>query len=194
MQVRSLHRLIGLVLLLPFLGWAVTGMVFFVKPGYGGAYEQLGVKTYSLQSAPLETSSSWQEVRQLRTVLGHHVLARTAEGWQHLEGGTGALRPPPDPEALRQLLEDAFTVNPERYGSIVRIENDTVTTDTGVEVRLDWNRLSLQQRGSDTALIDALYRVHYLQWTGVAALDQILGLLGLGLLIVMTLLGARLAL
>jgi len=63
-----------------------------------------------------------------------------------------------------------------------------------VEVRLDWNRLSLQQRGSDTALIDALYRVHYLQWTGVAALDQILGLLGLGLLIVMTLLGARLAL
>ena len=194
MRIRSLHRLIGLVLLLPFLGWAATGIVFFVKPGYGGAYEQLSVKTYPLASTAIVASPQWQELRFVRTVLGDHLLARTTEGWQHLHAGTGALLAPPGEDALRRLLEDAFTANPARYGAIVSVEDDTVTTDTGVEVRLDWNRLGLQQRGSDTALIDALYRVHYLQWTGVAALDQILGLLGLGLLILMTLLGARLAL
>jgi len=194
MHIRSLHRLIGLVLLLPFLGWAATGIVFFVKPGYAGAYEQLSVRTYPLDDTAIMASSQWEEFRYVRTVLGNHVLARTAEGWQHLHAGTGALLAPPDDEALRRLLEDAFTANPARYGAIVAMDDGTVTTDTGVEVRLDWNRLSLQQRGNDTALIDTLYRVHYLQWTGVATLDQILGLLGLGLLIVMTLLGARLAL
>jgi len=194
MRIRSLHRLIGLVLLLPFLGWAATGIVFFVKPGYGGAYEQLSVRTYPLENTAIVASPQWQELRFVRTVLGDHLLARTTEGWQHLDAGTGALLAPPDEDALRRLLEDAFTANPTRYGAIVAMTDDTVITDTGVEVRLDWHRLGLHQRGSDTALIDTLYRVHYLQWTGVAALDQILGLLGLGLLILMTLLGARLAL
>lgn len=194
MHLRSLHRLIGLVLLLPFLGWAATGIVFFVKPGYGGAYEPLNVKTYPLDDTAIMASSQWQEFRYVRTVLGDHVLARTALGWQHLDAGTGAPLAPPGEAALRRLLEEAFSANPARYGAIVAVDADTVTTDTGVEVRLDWNRLTLQQRGSDTALIDALYRVHYLQWTGIALVDQALGLLGLGLLILMTLLGARLAL
>ncbi len=66
-------------------------------------------------------------------------------------------------------------------------------TTTGVEVTLDWNRLALQQRGRDTDRIDALYRVHYLQWTGVDALDKVLGLLGLVLLVALAYLGARLA-
>lgn len=194
MRIRSLHRLIGLVLLLPFLGWAVTGIVFFVKPGYGGAYEQLSVKTYPLESAAIVTSPGWNEFRYVRTVLGEHLIARTASGWQHLVPQTLTPRELPAEEDIRRLLEDAFTVNPNRYGTIVGIEGDRAHTDTDIEITLDWSRLALQQRGSDTALIDALYRVHYLQWTGVAELDQILGLLGLFLLIVMTLLGARLAL
>jgi uncharacterized iron-regulated membrane protein len=41
MRVRNLHRIIGIALLLPFFGWAITGMVFFIKPGYAGAYEIL---------------------------------------------------------------------------------------------------------------------------------------------------------
>lgn len=194
MSIRSVHRLVGLVLLLPFLGWAATGIVFFVKPGYGGAYEALNVKTYPLENTAVAASPDWLEVRLLRSVLGEHLLARTDSGWQHLQPQTGLPFPLPAKDALRRLLEDAFTANPARYGRIVRVDTDTVQTDTGVEVRLDWNRLALQQRGSDTALIDALYRVHYLQWTGIALVDQVLGLLGLGLLILMTLLGARLAL
>ena len=60
-------------------------------------------------------------------------------------------------------------------------------------VTFDWNRLSLQQRGRDTDRIDLLYKVHYLQWTGQKTADKVLGLAGLTLLIVLTLLGARLA-
>ena len=37
MKIRKLHRIIGLILLLPFFGWAITGFIFFLKPGYAGA-------------------------------------------------------------------------------------------------------------------------------------------------------------
>ena len=39
-----------------------------------------------------------------------------------------------------------------------------------------------------------MYRVHYLQWTGVGALDKVLGFAGLTMMIALTALGARLAL
>ena len=67
-------------------------------------------------------------------------------------------------------------------------------TDTGVEVTLDWNRVSLQQRGRDTDRIDRLYKVHYLQWTGVKSIDRVLGFVGLSLVLGLTVLGVRLAL
>ena len=38
-----------------------------------------------------------------------------------------------------------------------------------------------------------LYRIHYLQWTGVKAIDMLLGVLGLGLLVTLAYFGARLA-
>jgi hypothetical protein len=51
----------------------------------------------------------------------------------------------------------------------------------------------LSQRGRDTDRIDALYRIHYLQWTGSQAMDKVLGFLGLSLVVALTGLGARLA-
>lgn len=48
MKTRKLHRVIGLVMLLPLFGWAITGFIFFLKPGYEGAYELLQLKTYSV--------------------------------------------------------------------------------------------------------------------------------------------------
>jgi hypothetical protein len=37
-RTRTAHRLLGLVLLAPLCGWALTGLVFFFKPGYARAY------------------------------------------------------------------------------------------------------------------------------------------------------------
>jgi hypothetical protein len=57
---------------------------------------------------------------------------------------------------------------------------------------LDWNKLSLFQRGKDTDRIDLLYKIHYLQWTGIKPLDKVLGMLGILLVLALSALGARL--
>ena len=194
MPARLLHKIIGVVLLLPLLGWAATGAIFFIKPGYAGAYEQLAIKTYPLDGgAAIRSQAGWREARVVRTVLGTHLLARTDAGWRNLDPSTLQPAPIPGEEGLLRLLQDAFTANPDRYGKIVRLVDRTAITNTGVEVVLDWDRLSLQQKGKDTARIDALYKIHYLQWTGHKTADKFVGGIGLMLLVVLTLIGARLA-
>jgi hypothetical protein len=194
MRVRTLHRVIGVILLLPFLGWAITGFIFFLKPGYVGAYEILSPKTYPLdQAALISPKSEWLEYRYFRTVLGDHLLARTDKGWLHLNPTNGRPRSGPTQSEIELLLKDAFAANPLRYGDISSISGNTAKTNTGVEVTIDWDKLSLDQRGKDTDRIDLLYRVHYLQWTGVKSLDKVLGLLGLMLVLVLSSLGAWLA-
>ena len=194
-MVRRLHRAAGLVMLLPLIAWAATGVVFFTKPGYGAAYDVLPIRTYPLENTiTLRPDPAWREVRHLRTILGVHLLARTDKGWIHLDPITLQPAAAPRDEDVRRLLADAFTVNPQRYGHIVSLAGGTATTDTGAVITFDWNRLTLQQRGRDTDRIDRLYKIHYLQWTGQKTVDKVLGLAGLVLLTVLTTLGARLAL
>ena len=190
---RRFHRLLGVIMLLPLVGWAVTGAIFSIKPGYDAAYEPLPLKTYPLV-APIavDPDPAWLEVRYLRTILGDHLLVRTAEGWQHLDPQSRSQKPGPTEAEIRALLTDAFSTNPARYGRIVSISESTATTDTGVRVTLSWNRLALSQRGLDTDRIDTFYRIHYLQWTGVAAIDRVLGLAGLALVLLLSALGLRL--
>jgi hypothetical protein len=194
MNVRRLHRLTGLVMLLPFIGWAITGAVFFIKPGYGPAYDLLAVKTYPLDgNLSIAPQPGWREVRYLKTILGPHLLVRTDKGWSHLNPSTLAPAGAPADEDVRRFVADAFSANPGRYGHITSIADGTIRTDTGVEIVLDWTRLSLQQRGRDTDRIDRLYKIHYLQWTGQKSIDKVLGLAGLSLLVLLTVLGARIA-
>lgn len=188
---RKLHRLIGLLMLIPMLAWAITGFVFFIKPGYAGAYEMLPPKTYPLTNPLAMTPDpAWLEARYVRTILGHHLLARTAQGWRHydpsLDPATLTIRPAPTNDEIRQLLTDAFAANPARYGQVAEINGDRIVTTTGVRVTLDWNRLSLQQAGPDTDRIDRIYKIHYLQWTGVKAVDKALGMVGLILIIALS--------
>lgn len=191
MKTRSAHRIIGLIMLLPFIGWSVTGAIFFLKPGYVGAYETLSVKTYPLEaSTTIQTNPLWLEVRYLKTTLGNHLLVRTTDGWQHLDPQSLQPKPVPNEEEIRTLLNDAFSINPQRYGQIVAIEGNTIKTDTGVQAKLNWDRMSLTQRGKDTDRIDFFYKIHYLQWTGIESLDKVLGGIGITLILVLTLLGA----
>lgn len=191
MKARSLHRVIGLIMLLPLLGWAVTGAIFFLKPGYAGAYDLLQVKTYPLdQTTEITGDAAWLEARLLKTVLGEHLLVRTQEGWRHLDPRTMQAKPQPSEDELQRLLTDAFSVNPQRYGNITNINGTEVTTDTNVRVTLNWERLSLAQRGADTDRIDLFYKIHYLQWTGIPSLDKVLGGAGIALILTLSLLGA----
>ena len=182
-------------MLLPFIGWAITGAIFFIKPGYGGAYEALAIKTYPIETAvTLPSNPAWLEARYLKTVLGEHLLVRTASGWKHLDPKTLEERPAPTEPEVRALLTDAFTANPERYGHIVSVDGTTVTTETGARVTMSWTRLALSQRGRDTDRIDGIYKIHYLQWTGNAAVDKVLGGVGLVLILVLSALGVSLLL
>ena len=184
MWLRRGHRLFGGLLLLPLLAWALTGLVFFLKPGYGDAYASPAVKTYPLETEiSLPPISDGYEFRLMRTLLGRHLLVRDSRGaWLHLNARTGEPWPEPDEGTMRLLLEDALGAAPERYGEILGLEGGVATTSTGVRVSWNWERLALYQRGRDTDLIDKLYDIHYLRWTGVAWLDRLAGMAGLVLI------------
>ena len=194
MRTRTVHRVIGIILLIPFVGWAITGLVFFIKPGYTGAYEVLTPKFYPINNQLLISENpNWLEVRYLRTILGDHLLVRTDSGWMNLNPNDKQPRLAATDDETRRLVQDAFSMNPKRYGQIVSVNGNTVTTDTGVVVTIDWNRMSLQQTGKDTKWIDSVYRIHYLQWTGVRSIDRVVGLTGITLVLILTGLGASLA-
>ncbi len=190
---RKLHKITGLILVLPMLAWTITGLIFFIKPGYQGAYEQLSIKTYPLSaSLVVIPKKEWREVRLIHSILGEHLLVKLDNKTVHLDPVSLAVKAIPSEQELKTLLRDAFSRNSERYGDILSVNGLAVKTTTGVEVKLDWANLRLSQSGQDTQLINQLYKIHYLQWTGHQTVDQFLGVLGLILLISLTFLGVRL--
>jgi hypothetical protein len=200
---RRTHRALGLLMLLPICGWALTGFVFFIKPGYGPAYGALQVRRYALDGAPVPSPQpDWLEMKLVRTVLGDHLLVRRETGPEQLDPATLSVRELPDQGAIRRLIADAIAPDTTVYGDIAVIElhdhdGDTpsasIQTTTGVEIDLHWPTLTLQQSGRDTRRIDALYRVHYLQWTGIGPVDRVLGVVGLLALSALAIFGLRLA-
>jgi hypothetical protein len=193
MKSRKLHKLIGLTLVLPMLGWTLTGLVFFIKPGYQGAYEQLSVKNHPLsQGLTVTPKKNWQEVRLVNTILGAHLLVKYSHKVEHLDPVSLLDKPAPTKSQFKALLNDAFSDNKARYGDIEHIDGLSAQTSTGVKVTLDWQTLKLNQTGQDTQLINLLYQVHYLQWTPFKGINQVLGIFGLLLLISLTVLGVRL--
>lgn len=175
------------------LGWTLTGLVFFIKPGYQGAYQQLSIKNHPLnQSLLIKPKESWQEVKLIRSILGDHLIVKSENKVKHLDPESLTVKAQPSEFEFQHLLRDAFSQDSERYGEIVSVNGLSAKTSTGVEVTLDWDNLRLSQTGQDTHLINLLYKIHYLQWTGHKVLDQILGILGLIMLISLTILGIRL--
>lgn len=191
---RRLHRLTGTLLLTPLIAWAITGLVFFIQPGYGKAYAPLAIRQYPVESElQISPASDWLEYRVLRSVLGLHVLAKTDAGWENLRAGTLQAFTL-DESQRRALVSDAIAVDSERYGLLSGRRGEQFITSTGVEITLNDNTLGLRQYGTDTRWIDRLYKLHYLQWTGIGMLDKVLGALGLLLLVIMSATGLRLLL
>ena len=194
MTTRKLHKTIGLILLLPFIAWSLTAVFFLVRPNYEEAYERLVVREYPM-TAPytIPADSDWEETRLLQTILGRHLLVKENGVWRHLDADTLAPMPVPGAEDLTRLLQDAFTMNPDRYGRVATIDESRITTDTDVWINLDWNTLSLDQDGWDSRAIARVYDIHYLEWTGNYWIDKVLGLSGLFLLLYMTWTGMQMS-
>lgn len=190
MSSKKLHKVLGITLTLPILGWALTGIVFLTKPGYEGAYERLVVKTYPLeQTISFTPEGHWHQALSQRTILGNHLLLSNGKEQVHLHPATLEPYLKPSKKDIRALIEDAITVNPDRYGKVVDVTPSGLLTDTGVEITLDWPSLSLKQHGVDTEVIGTLYKIHYLQWLGAPLPNKILGGLGIILLLTLVVLG-----
>ena len=186
---RRIHRILGAVLVLPLLLWTGTGLLFLVKPGWSGAYEMLSAfRDEPLAPQDLVPLAAIDGAHPSRAELGTTVLGpvyrmREADGTERLvDARSGATISPLDQELCAQVAADAASraQASSRYGTIssTRVDGDAVwvTFTGGAAVRVGRSSLSVSQSGSDTALIDALYRVHYLQWTGIAGIDRTLEL------------------
>ena len=195
MWMRRYHRLFAYVLLLPFIVWSLTALFFLFRPAYQQAYAPLLVATQPNEQVQLlRPESDWLEYRVLHTELGGHLLVRKQQGWEHRRIDNAALWPLPPREQQRRLVSAAMAADPRRYGELLDSEGEQFETSTGVLISLDWNTLSLRQNGPDTRWIDWVYNLHYLRWTGVGPLDDLVGALGLLLLILMTATGGTLLL
>lgn len=183
MNLTKAHRVLGLILLLPLLGWITTGLVFLIQPGYAGAYEQLSPKLYPLDNSNFITPQNiWTEVRLVQTILGEHLLVRANGQWQHLDPKSQKIQPPPNAEQLALLLSDAISVNTERYGHIDKRAGEFYVTSTDIKLSVNWNTLSIHQEGNDTRLINTLYKIHYLQWLPSSTVNTLVGTFALVLL------------
>ncbi|MGX5201860.1 PepSY domain-containing protein [Aliikangiella sp. IMCC44632] len=204
-NISKYHKILGIVMLLPFLGWAVTGVFFFIKPGYSEAYQSLSVKFYPLKNIPkLTLKQDVIEFRQVKTLLGIHHIYKTKDGWSNWlvkeQNGELIETNRPKLEQAKKIIVDAIKQNPIRYGSLVKIqsvenaENQfNATTSTNVTIAFNWDNLSLRQKGADTRFINQIYDIHYLRWTGIRWFDDILGLVGLGLVVLLAVLGLYLS-
>ena len=194
MITRKLHRLLGCILLLPFIAWSLTGAFFLVRPAYEQAYSVLSPKTYSADQINIAAQPEWQEMRLLKTVLGLHLLVKQEGGWQQLDPDSLEVRATPVEADLVSFVKDAISQDTVRYGELLPGETDPFRTSTGVTIAVNWDSLSLYQQGADTRWIDRIYSIHYLQWTGIALLGTILGVAGLLLLLLMTATGSAMLL
>ncbi len=194
MNSRKIHKTLGFILLLPFIGWAITGVFFFVKPGYSGAYDQLRVKSYpAIQSLQLPQDNQWDEVKVFKSALGKHLLVKENGKSLHLDSETFEPANVPSKVEVTRLINDAIEHNPERYGVISSVVDLVAYTSTNVEITLNWQNMTLRQQGEDTAFINRMYKIHYLQWTGVDSIDKVLGIVGLGLVVLLAILGIKLS-
>lgn len=177
-------------MLTPLLGWAFTGAIFLTKPGYEGAYEKLPIKTYIIEHNPMVTIDSvWTEFRVIRSILGDHLLVKINGVMQQIDPVSLQPAPPPSDKQVRTLINDAITINPDRYGNLSSLQGLTAKTDTGIEIKLDWNRMTLHQRGWDRQLIETLYKIHYLQWTQWEMINKGFAIAGLLLLLALSIIG-----
>lgn len=179
-------------MVIPMICWALTGLIFFIKPGYSDAYESLTVKTYPLnQNIAIPNGANWTEARLIHSVLGGHLMVKTGGEVVHLDPSTLTEATLPDRSRLILIIEDALSQKASRYGSIDTIDDTTAVTTTGIQITLNWNALTFTQLGFDRKVIDALYKVHYLQWTPWSNVNQALGALGLLFLLLLSGLGLK---
>ncbi len=181
-------------MIIPFVIWGISGLIFFIKPGYAKAFEQIRVKTYPIErEIIIPANLRGEEYKLLKTALGVHLLLTSGNKTVNYNAAVMKIFPVPSFDSLKILIDDALAFNKDRYGKVAKAENGKFITSTGVTVGLDWNSLSLFQSGSDTEIINLIYKLHYLQFTGKKTIDDIIGLVGISFILLLALFGGALS-
>lgn len=220
-SVRRAHRLSGLVLLVPLFLWIATGLLFHVKPGWDEAYEALAAPPPG--PLPWERVVFSPAALKARGLLdpGPVVLAAHPSGLvayfgrrdgrpAAVDGTSGEPLPPASEEVARAFALAAISASrhARSYGEIVEAEaashRSTLTasedpaflfrTSGGKLVVVDRVTGEVTQSGVLNGRIDALYRIHYLQWTPWKPLNAALVLAASLLVLFLAASGLRLAL
>jgi len=188
---RRVHRWLAIVLVIPLIVWSLTGLLFHLKPGWGRAYDLLDPeRPGQIALGPVAAALGDAPVTHLElfaTAIGPLARVTTAQGDALYDCASGTKKSPLPIDAAQALAVDAIARSPHRadYGPITRVTSTetTVTLEAGdITIAVGRNDARLSQHGADTARIDWLYRIHYLQWTGNKALDKLLAILGLVLI------------
>jgi len=200
--LRSLHRILGLLLAAPFLVWTATGLLFHLKPGWSAAYDMLSAERADAEVKPAELAPlpavAASRVEAFSTVLGPMWRVTHGAETDLYDGKTARRISPLTEDAAVALARDAVTRSSHAaaYG-----ESRSAATDAdavvvyfagGPEVSVDRHTARLFRSGPDTRRIDWYYRVHYLQWTGKPLFDRIFAVVAIALTWVLTLVGIRL--
>ncbi len=194
MTPRKIHKIVGITLLIPFLGWILTGIIFLTKPGYEQAYERIVIKQYPLDAEhPITPEIDWLEYRIFKTILGYHLVVNTNGNWIQLDPLTKTEKVKPNQSDVLRLLQDAVSVNPQRYGVVKNLGNGSYRTSTDVDLTFNWHSMTISQRGKDTKFIGLMYKIHYLAWLGNKPANILLSILGLLLLSVLVYYGILLS-
>ena len=218
--MRRFHRVLGLVLALPLILWVLTGLLFHIKHRYGEAYEALVVPAAVEPDWSLARVSPAQVIERGQAdaplTLGVHPSGRLAYYGKKadlpiaVDAATGEVIAAATPEAARAWVAAAVSASAhaERYGSEIGYEAlsmysaRTRTRDPGLAVRMSGDKTvsvdlitgEITQTGALNDFIDAMYRVHYLQWTPWKSVNIALVLLSIPLALGLAASGLRMAL
>lgn len=189
MPWRTIHRWLAIVLVAPLVIWSITGLLFHLKPGWSRAYDMLDAERpgATFHATQLANVGDFEHLDVFDTAVGPLARVTTAKGTQLLDLG-GKPRSPLSIEDARTLALDAVARSAHRaeYGEPGAItatdERVTIAFSAGPVVDVGRADARISQRGPDTDRIDWLYRIHYLQLTGLKTADRVLAVVGLALI------------
>ena len=195
MSWSRVHRYLALVLVVPLIVWSVTGLLFHLKPGWKRAYDMLDAErplehgnVTPIASITAQFPEGVTHLELFGTVIGPLYRVSTDKGDALVNAATGAKISPLSESDARALASDAISHSREKagYGEITHadVREDVVrfTMSKGPIVEVGRTDARISQHGSDTARIDWLYRIHYLQWTRNKTVDKLFAIAGLALI------------
>ena len=115
MNIHKIHRVLGLIMIIPLFLWAITGFIFLTKPGYEGAYERITPRQYELKKAlQIIPQPGWKDIQLKQSILGLHLIVNDKGAWRNLDPTTYRERPFPAKEQIILLINDAMEQNKPR--------------------------------------------------------------------------------